>query len=104
MSKTILVSVLAVLAAAANGCAGSTCDQLSDASVTCGGTLNLASCEADLPSCTATDKGILDDYADCVNQPSVCNNGRVVDANAQAACENAASGLSTACADALGGK
>lgn len=93
---------VAVVALGLAGC-GSVCDKFEDVSKNCGGTLNRASCDNALKSCSSSDQSILGDLADCLSKPSVCNNGKTVDQNAALACFNSANGLSTACSNALNG-
>ena len=84
------------------GCGESLCSKFQDVANDCGGTLNQASCENALPSCTSSDQSIMSDLADCLKQPSVCNNGQVVNQTAEQNCVSAASGLSTSCQSATG--
>jgi hypothetical protein len=94
--------ILGVMAAAGLLACGNVCSQFQSVANDCGGTLNEASCNNALASCSSTDQSILSDFADCVEKPAVCNNGQVVNAQAQDACISSAAGLSTSCSNAMG--
>ena len=101
MQRTSGLALLALAIAALTAGCNTTCGNLEQASKDCGSSFNSDKCNKAMSSCSDEDQKTLNTLASCQEDPTVCNNGSVVNGFKVLGCYTAGPPLSNSCGAAL---
>jgi hypothetical protein len=88
------------LALASQACSN-TCADYESAINNCGGSFNRQKCDQNIGQCTSADIKTIENAASCMQNPSVCSNGKTVDVGKFAACDGPVLSVSQNCLGAF---